>query len=106
MWRVEIKSVHYNDTEVYNPICQDRGKIYTGQNEWTLKAHFSEHVRYTKPNNSAYAMHMHNMSHSYRPIDSTTKLIEYSKYKWKMKVDENLHIHLHNNTVTCQIHPT
>jgi hypothetical protein len=57
------------------------------------------HVRYTQPNNSAYAMHMHNMSHTYRPTDSTTKLIEYSKYRWKMKVDENLHTHLHNNTV-------
>jgi hypothetical protein len=70
------------------------------QNGRTVKVHLSEHIRYIKPNNSASTMHTRNMSHSYRPTESTMELIEYSKYRWKTNVDENLHTQLHKKTST------
>lgn len=71
--------------------------VYMGQTGRNFKGHFPEHVTYIKPSipHSVYAMYLLYVNHSYRPPASTTKLTEHSKYRWKMKADENLHTYLH-----------
>lgn len=58
--------------------CHRCDNMYIGQTVSQLNTKFPEHLRYIKTNNppTAYALHIFNNQHHYRPTGNTVDLIK------------------------------
>jgi len=73
-----------NDTQdhkksgIYKITCRTCNKAYIGQTSRNIAIRHSEHIRYTRTNNtqSAYAEHILKNIHQYRNLNNTMKLIK------------------------------
>jgi hypothetical protein len=75
--------------------CQSCHKVYVGQTGRNLTTRFKEHIRNIRSNKdeSAFAQHILNQGHQYRPMEQIMKLVEHARKGNIMNIKEDYYIY-------------
>jgi hypothetical protein len=75
--------------------CQSCHKVYTGQTGQNLITRYKEHTGNTRFNKaeSAFAQHILDKGHQYRPMEQIMEFIEYARKGNIMNIKENYYIY-------------